>query len=234
MDTVISIASDQADARCRMLNVAGPIFALRGYHQATVREICAAAEVNIASVGYYFGDKMGLYRAVVRQIRDEKSKRFPIPDTSKYPDPSHWLLEFVRTLLQRMLADGSSEGWQVRLMIREIQQPTEAMKDIVRDHFSPVLNQLCKTLAHLVDGPIDATRLKHLGLSVIGQCVHYCVSKHAIEELLADGDSARPAYGLDEMAIHIASVSLAAASNGRFLEHVDRFQAIVADSQFND
>ena len=45
------------DTASRLLNAAGPIFAEKGYQNATVREICAAAGVNLASVNYYFRDK---------------------------------------------------------------------------------------------------------------------------------------------------------------------------------
>ncbi len=45
------------EAKARLLHTAGEIFAEKGFHAATVREICQQAQVNIASVNYYFGDK---------------------------------------------------------------------------------------------------------------------------------------------------------------------------------
>ena len=44
------------DTATRVLNAAGPIFAEKGFKDATVREICSAAGVNLASVNYYFRD----------------------------------------------------------------------------------------------------------------------------------------------------------------------------------
>ncbi len=55
------------DARTRILNTAGPIFAHKGYEAATVREICDQAEVNLASVNYYFGGKERLYIETVKR-----------------------------------------------------------------------------------------------------------------------------------------------------------------------
>ena len=53
--------------REKLLEVAGPIFADRGYHAATIREICIEAGANIAAVNYHFGDKLGLYTEVLQQ-----------------------------------------------------------------------------------------------------------------------------------------------------------------------
>ncbi|WP_417738915.1 CerR family C-terminal domain-containing protein [Rosistilla oblonga] len=209
-----------------MLNAAGRVFAARGYQNATVREICAAAGVNIASVAYYFGDKMGLYRAVVRLIRDEESRRFPIPDPTVQTDPTERLFAFVRTLLQRMFDTNEDDGWQVRLLIRELQQPTEAMEDIVKDHFAPIQDQLYQNLAELVGEPIDPSSLMHLSFTVIGQCFHYGVCENAVNALLIQRGLAAE-LDIDELAVHITSVAMAAAANAGFVKHQARLRELI-------
>ena len=52
--------------RERVLTAASEIFAEKGYRDATVSEICEAADANIASVNYHFGDKESLYDEVWR------------------------------------------------------------------------------------------------------------------------------------------------------------------------
>ena len=47
--------------RNRILEAAGPVFATKGFRGSTVREICDAAKVNVASINYHFGDKSHLY-----------------------------------------------------------------------------------------------------------------------------------------------------------------------------
>lgn len=53
----------RADAtRERLLGAATRVFAARGFARAG---ICAAAGCNVGAVSYHFGDKAGLYRAVL-------------------------------------------------------------------------------------------------------------------------------------------------------------------------
>ena len=62
----------QADreTRERLLQVAKQLFADRGFRNVTVREICRDAHANVAAVNYHFGDKLGLYRAVLQSAID--------------------------------------------------------------------------------------------------------------------------------------------------------------------
>ena len=60
-------AHSTADStRSRLVEIAGEIFAERGFESATIKEITTGARVNVASVNYHFGDKLGLYSEVLR------------------------------------------------------------------------------------------------------------------------------------------------------------------------
>src|SRR5258705_1872504 len=61
-------ASDDADGtRDRILRTAERLFAERGFNGVSVRELAAAAQVNIASIGYHFKSKEGLLSEVYRR-----------------------------------------------------------------------------------------------------------------------------------------------------------------------
>src|SRR3972149_7630201 len=68
--------------RERLLDAAGEVFAERGYRRATVREICRRANVNIASVNYYFKSKEDLYADVLEFAYRQARQKYPETDAA--------------------------------------------------------------------------------------------------------------------------------------------------------
>ncbi len=179
-----TLAENELDTAARLLEAAGPVFAARGFDRATVREICSAAGVNVASVGYHFGDKMGLYRTLIRRIRDARERQFPAPNHD-VADPAEVLAKIVRTMMSRILAADPS-GWESQLFMREMQNPTPAFEDLVREFFKPLFNRLVGVIEQLIRDQADNDQAgidfdvpehvsQQLALSVVGQCVYYKV-----------------------------------------------------------
>ena len=64
------------DARLTLLKTSARIFSKKGYTDTSVREIVAAAHMNVSAVNYYFGDKRSLYLATVKHLASEQHKLF--------------------------------------------------------------------------------------------------------------------------------------------------------------
>lgn len=56
------------DTRRRILEKALDLFAAHGYEGASTRQIAEGAGVNLPAIQYYFGNKEGLYRAIIEDI----------------------------------------------------------------------------------------------------------------------------------------------------------------------
>ena len=198
------------DTRQRLLQAAGPVFAAHGFDRATVREICSTANVNIASVGYYFGDKMGLYREVIVGIREARDRRFPFP-VAVDSDPRRTLLTIVRTILARMLsADESS--WESQLVMREMQQPTPVFEEIIREFVRPLFENLMNTIQRLVGQPVPQHTLEQLALSTVGQCLYYAYGSRVVQILIPESERKKH-YDVDSLSRHVTAVMLSATDH---------------------
>ena len=59
----------------RILDAAERLFAEKGFEGASVRDLAAAAEVNLAAIHYHFGGKEALYRALGERLMNELRER---------------------------------------------------------------------------------------------------------------------------------------------------------------
>lgn len=194
--------------RTRILSAAGQVFADKGYRGATIRDICQAAEVNLAAVNYYFGDKQQLYVEAVKQARELRMARVPNPNWGPDTPASQRLRDTIRVMAQRMLGvDG--EPWQMRLMMREILQPSRACEEMVEDYFRPQFERLLGILRELLPAETEDFRCRQIGFSIIGQCLYYRVAGKVAAMLTPDDEFERH-YGPAEIAEHIARLTLAA------------------------
>ena len=132
------------DARIRILEAAGPVFAEKGFQAATVRGICEAAKMNLASINYYFGDKQQLYVEAVKYAHEPPGEEVEETDWPAGTPTQEKLKGYILTALKRML--GVRATWQRQLVMREILQPTSACKQLVEGHFRARFNRLLDIL----------------------------------------------------------------------------------------
>ena len=102
--------------RTKILDAAEQVFAEKGIHGASLREIMIGAEVNIAAVNYYFGDKSDLLRAVVqRRSSVINGARMTLLEAAYTPDRKTisidgWLKAFITPFAD---AENSPDpGWR--------------------------------------------------------------------------------------------------------------------------
>ena len=102
------------------------------------------------------------------------------PDTP----PEKKLHDFVTLLLKRLVAM-QAEPWPVRLLMREVLQPTEACQQLVRDYFRPFFEVMLGVLDELVGERLDDSVRYKIGFSIVGQCLHYRVAGEFVAILIA-------------------------------------------------
>jgi AcrR family transcriptional regulator len=160
-----------ADTRQRLVESAATLFAEHGFENVTVREICKLSRANVAAINYHFGDKAGLYRAVVThaiavmQETNEQSQR-----AGDGQSPEDQIRGFVRVFVGRMAADDNPNAWIAKLMAREMEHPTEALDQVMMQVVQPRLEYLCGIAAAYMKLPVSDPRVKRCIVSLQVQC----------------------------------------------------------------
>ena len=124
-----------------MLNTAERLFALHGFGCVSVRDITAAAGVNLASVNYHFGSKDALLFEIFRrrtgELNRERARMLHEAAAREEGKPS------VRAILEALIAPPlrwSSPDHErrisVQFIIRARSEGTEAMREALRTDVS--------------------------------------------------------------------------------------------------
>ncbi len=194
------------ETRSRLLKTASRLFAERSFKKVTVREICRGARANVAAVNYHFGDKLGLYREVLQAAIDVmRSTTEAARQTGEDQSPEQKLRRYIQVHLCRVLT-ASRDNLVMRLMHREIADPTPALDDVVEQGLRPRLEYLSGLVAEILGTSPADPRVTRLVVSIQAQLFFYMRMPNPIATRL--GWSFTEAQA-DTLGQHIADFSLA-------------------------
>jgi AcrR family transcriptional regulator len=160
-----------ADTRQRLIDAAARLFADKGFQNVTVREICKASNANVAAVNYHFGDKAGLYRAVVTFAMEVMRETNELSQRAgEGLSPEDQIRGFVRVFVSRLTGDGPNT-WIHRLMAREMEHPTEALDQVMTHIVRPRLEYLSGVAGQVMNLPADDPRVRRCIASLQMQCL---------------------------------------------------------------
>ncbi len=158
---------------------AAELFAERGFHGTTIRDIAQRAQVNVAAGNYHYGSKKALYLEVLRAqfaaVRAELRRRGvtrPEAELARLtPAALATVLQArVKTMLDLLL--GPPLGLHGTLMQREMCDPSEALPVIVEEFIQPMVGEMVATVAHLAPR-LDAGTIERCVFSIMGQALFY-------------------------------------------------------------
>ena len=143
----------EADTKEKLLDAAERLFADGGFHRTSLREITAAAGVNLASVNYHFGSKDQLIQAIfTRRLGPINEARLAALDQLEShldsgPAPLEKLVEsFVGPAL-RLCHQWDQAGSISRLLGNVMNQPDTRLKQQFVDQFRVVIHRYSTALS---------------------------------------------------------------------------------------
>jgi AcrR family transcriptional regulator len=135
--------------RQNILLAAERLFAAKGFHGVSIRDIADAAGVPLALVGYYFGPKSALYQQIYRERAGYVQVRLNDLGKARTQAPEGQLLEaivkaFVLPVLQ---VAASPDGRQfLRIISRGINDQLDEDEDMVRELFDPLAHAFIEAI----------------------------------------------------------------------------------------
>ncbi|WP_313138797.1 TetR/AcrR family transcriptional regulator [Stenotrophomonas sp.] len=164
------LRSDGEATRARILVAAGELFAVTGYAETSSKAIAARAEVDLASINYHFGNRSGLYQAVLAECHAQLLDRSALQQLvgSDLPSASK-----LRVLIEQLVARAMQEpqAWQLRVLARELLAPTSHLQVLFQDEALPKMALLKQMLAEITRIPVEDPALTRCLLSVIAPCL---------------------------------------------------------------
>jgi AcrR family transcriptional regulator len=188
-----------------LLEVAGPIFADRGYQATTIRKICAGAGANVAAINYHFGDKLGLYTEVLQQsVR--AAQLLAVQNTLDENTPPEEVLRALIRARLRSINGKSLPDWHSRLLAHEFAQPTPALRQLVDKLARPIYKRLLELIGRIISLPPNDENTRLCAISVVGQVFAYVLPSPLLTEIWPE--LKMTPEQVERVADHIADFSL--------------------------
>ena len=180
--TIARRPRNPARTRGRLLAAGIELFAKHGFHGVAVDTIVAKAGCNKRMLYHYFGDKEGLYAAVLQAVytRMEQVEMKPLPAAATTADVIREMMarhfnflagepEFVNLLMWENLNEG-------RILARHPDLLTK----------TPVIDRLREVLeAAKRRGEIsDVGDVRHLLILMMGMCFIYFANRHTLHQAI--------------------------------------------------
>jgi TetR/AcrR family transcriptional regulator, regulator of cefoperazone and chloramphenicol sensitivity len=156
--------------REQLLEIAGQVFAEKGFDRATSKEICRRARANQAAVNYHFGGIEPLYAEVVREAHNRLVTLDAISAAVAGKANAKAKLRAVIELFVRALTGPASSSWVLRVMGREFVAPSPILDDLRQKEILPKAHILRTLVGELMGLDKDHPAVARSAISVLAPC----------------------------------------------------------------
>jgi TetR/AcrR family transcriptional regulator, regulator of cefoperazone and chloramphenicol sensitivity len=193
------------ESKKRLIEAGVELFGRYSFDGVSTRNLADNANVNLASIQYYFGGKEGLYLAVARHIvQGVRSWMAPLISrtdrviTEDNPDKAtcfRLLSELLDHVLAHVLSDPEAKRW-MGIFMREQVEPTRAFDVLYEGIMWPIHGCFCRLIAGILDLRPEDEETKVRAYATVGPILMFHISRAEIGRAMNwDG------YGPEQLAV---------------------------------
>ena len=201
---------DGQETRQNLLVAASEIFALKGFRDATIAEICRRAKANVAAANYHFGGKESLYVESWRFAFEKSLKTYP-PDGGVTADaPVEDQLRGRILAIMRRIIDPQS--YELDIFYREMANPTGLLAGAVQQSIEPIFRGFSAIVKELLGKHPDEQQVRLCLMSIRAQCFAPLMRERRRKMTSPDPLPASSEWSLDDLETlvnHVTRFSLA-------------------------
>ena len=173
--------------RAHILRAAAEIFAEKGFRAATVRQICAKADANIAAINYHFNSKEDLYYETFKYVFQDANALKHTGKPVVVRNAAEWrqaLYAWAHSLLDQVTSPQKTRAWENKLYARERLDPSRVLPVLMDEFLLPISDRLEHLLLMGMPENQDPARIQTWVVSIIGHCSMYSLLEAPWDKLL--------------------------------------------------
>jgi TetR/AcrR family transcriptional regulator, regulator of cefoperazone and chloramphenicol sensitivity len=185
---------DGAATRQHLLDVAGRIFAERGFADSTSKEICEKAGTPMASVNYHFGSREALYEAALVEAHRQV---VGLDELAALVDGIRDPKDRLRAVLTRLvsLSTSTKRPWGFLLILREVLSPSAAIPALIEQAVRPKAAFMMGLVSDVLGLQPNDAAVQRAVLFTVLPCIAMMIAPSKIQSAVL------PAAGTDHGAI---------------------------------
>lgn len=170
---------DGEQTRARLLQVAGRLFGERGFAATPSKLVAEQAGADLASINYHFGNRQGLYQAVLAEAHRQLLDMEELRQIVELPEPPATRLH--RLIVALVSAPRNPDaGWCLPVLAAEFLSPSSQLGLLFQEEVQPKAQLLMRLLAEVSGLSIDDPALLRCAMSVVGPLVLLMLARNGL------------------------------------------------------
>jgi AcrR family transcriptional regulator len=158
---------DSEATRAKIKEAAGVLFALRGFHGVTVRDIAKKADTHLSALNYHFQSKDALYREVLMYACRSALVSLEKRTYFESLDPEEALFLYVKEAIKQYTKQTES-NWELAIIDRECWYPSAVFEEVVDEYFKPEMDFISQIIGRIADKPAESHEIRFASIGLIG------------------------------------------------------------------